>query len=281
MIDAHIHVVSPQLPGAGSLAPLLRSPPERVAAVVREQMKSSGTTAAFAMGEYRITEADPLGVNRTLKVADLVPGLSAIGIMDPTKDASDREHFARVDAALKSKRIVALKGYLGYLHYEPAHPTYRRYYELAEQHKLPVFFHTGDTYSPYGKLKYAHPLGVDEVAVDHREVRFIIAHVGNPWTLDAAAVIYKNVNVWADLSGLVVGEAEDLTCEESQAGLFDVVDRVLKAFRYAGRPNRFLYGTDWPLVPMPAYANWIRSMIPPEFHEQVFAENALKLFNRG
>ena len=122
---------------------------------------------------------------------------------------------------------------------------------------------------------------MDEVAVDHPEVRFIIAHVGNPWTIDAAAVIYKNVNVWADLSGLIVGDTEDFTSEESRDGLADVADRVRKAFRYAGRPNRFLYGTDWPLVPMPAYGDFIRSMIPAEHHEQVFVENAEKLFRKS
>ncbi len=31
--------------------------------------------------------------------------------------------------------------------------------------------HCGDTYSPTGKVKYAHPLEVDEVAVDHRNVK--------------------------------------------------------------------------------------------------------------
>ena len=48
---------------------------------------------------------------------------------------------------------------------------------------MPVFFHTGDTYSPEAKLKFAHPLGVDEVAVDHPDVKFVLCHLGNPWTV--------------------------------------------------------------------------------------------------
>ncbi|QEL17094.1 amidohydrolase family protein [Limnoglobus roseus] len=278
MIDAHIHVVPPQIPGAGSLAPILRSPAERVAAVVRQEMQNAGMTRAFAMGEWRITADDPLGINRTLMVADKVPGLSAIGIMDPMKDKDDHEHFRRVREVMAAGRVVALKAYLGYLHYNPSHLTYRRYYEIAEQYDVPVFFHTGDTYSPYAKLKYAHPLGVDDVAVDHPQVRFVMAHLGNPWTVDAAEVIYKNVNVWADLSGLVVGEAEDLIYDEVHEDLADVIDRVHKAIRYCGRPNRFLYGTDWPLVPMAAYRDFIAAMVPAEMHELVFRENAERLF---
>lgn len=278
MIDAHIHVVPPQIPGAGSLAPILRSPPERVAAIVRQEMRTTGVTRAFAMGEWAITADDPLGINRTLEIAAKVPGLSPIGIMDPTKDKDDRDHFRRVSGVLATGRVVALKAYLGYLHFDPSHPTYRRYYELAEQHDLPVFFHTGDTFSPYAKLKYAHPLGVDDVAVDHPQVRFVMAHVGNPWTVDAAEVIYKNVNVWADLSGLVVGEADDLTYDEFHEDQVDLLDRVRKAIRYCGRPNRFLYGTDWPLVPMGAYREFIAAMVPAEMHDLVFRENAERLF---
>lgn len=278
MIDAHLHVVPPQIPGAGSLAPILRLPPDRVAAVVREEMRAAGIRAAFAMGEWCITADDPLGVNRTLDIAAMVPGLHAIGVMDPTRDSEDRDHFARVDAALAAGRAVALKGYLGYLHFEANHPTYRRYYELAERHDIPVVFHTGDTFSPYAKLKYAHPLTIDEVAVDHPQVRFVMAHLGNPWTLDAAEVIYKNVNVWADLSGLVVGEAADFTGDAAMDDLADVVRRLHEAIRYTGRPNRFLYGTDWPLAPMAAYRDFIAGLIPADYADLVFRENAERLF---
>lgn len=281
MIDAHIHVVPPNLPGCGPLGEILRYAPEFVAQAVRDEMAVAGAARALAMGEWRITPEDPLGVERTLRIAELVPGLAAIGVADPTKDPDDREHFRRVDAALATRRVAALKAYLGYLHYEPAHPTYRRYYELAARHRVPVVFHTGDTYSPFAKLKYAHPLGIDEVAVDHRETRFVLAHVGNPWTVDAAEVIYKNVNVWADLSGLVVGNGAVYDDEEYRDGLHDLADRVQKAFRYAERPNRFLFGTDWPLVPIARYRDFIAAIIPPAFHPQVFVENAEILFRLG
>src|SRR5436305_1360084 len=83
----------------------------------------------------------------------------------------------------------------------------------------------------------------EEMAVDHPNVRFVIAHVGNPWMADAAAVVYKNVNVWADLSGLVVGPDWLQPDEEKLAMLEDLRGDVLKAVRYSERPNRFLYGS--------------------------------------
>jgi predicted TIM-barrel fold metal-dependent hydrolase len=276
MIDVHIHVVPPNLPGTGSLAPLLKAAPDVVAADLRRQMQTAGVTHAFAMGEWATGTDDPLGVNRTLDLAALVPGLKAIGVADPTK--TDADHFARCEEVLRAGRVVALKCYLGYLHYEPAHPNYRRYYELAGKYRVPVMFHTGDTFSPLAKLKYAHPLGVDEVAVDHPDTRFVMCHAGNPWTTDCAEVVYKNMNVWADLSGLIVGDDAAFLSDDGQAAAADLAHEIRRLMRYSERPNRFLYGTDWPLAPMSAYRDFVSAAVPEEYHSCVFEENARVLF---
>ena len=277
MIDCHIHVVPPRLPGAGSLNPILDQPCEAVAGALRTQMESAGVTRALAMGCLGGSEEDPLGVCGTLRIAERVPGLHAVGIADPTRTSS--EHLRRAADFLASGQVRALKAYLGYLHFGPDHPGYHPYYELAARYQAPFFFHTGDTYSPRAKLRYAHPLLVDDVAVDHPDVRFILAHLGNPWLTDAAEVVYKNVNVWADLAGFAVGNLDAFEGEHRQEVLQETRDAVARAFRYAERPNRFLYGSDWPLAPMSAYANLIRSAIPEGFHEQVFEENARSLFH--
>lgn len=276
MIDTHIHVVPPRLPGVGSLSPLLDAPLEVRAAALRREMQEADMTQVLAMGCWNAPADDPLGIAETLVLARSVPGLFAIGIADPTR--TDADHLRRVDSILSTKAVCALKGYLGYLHYAPDHPGYRPYYELAELYQLPVIFHTGDTYSPNAKLRYAQPLLVDEVAVDHPKVRFVVAHLGNPWMMDAAELVYKNVNVWADLSGLVVGDAESFTAEERQETLEESQQALRRAFRYAERPNRFLYGSDWPLVPMMSYRAFIASAIPEVYHPLIFEDNAHALF---
>jgi predicted TIM-barrel fold metal-dependent hydrolase len=276
MIDTHIHVVRPHLPGVGNLNLLLDDPPETRAAALRQEMRTTETTHALAMGCWNAPPDDPLGVAETLALARSVPGLFAIGVADPMRH--DAEHLRRVESVLATKQVRALKAYLGYLHYAPDHAGYRPYYELAERYQLPFIFHTGDTYSPCAKLRYAQPLLVDDVAVDHPKVKFVLAHLGNPWLTDAAEVVYKNVNVWADLSGLVVGDTDSFTAEERQETLEETRQAVRRAFRYAERPNRFLYGSDWPLVPMATYRAFVAATIPELYHALIFEDNARKLF---
>jgi predicted TIM-barrel fold metal-dependent hydrolase len=278
MIDCHIHVVPPRLPGAGPLSTTLELPILERVKVIRKELKDSGAAHSFCMGECTWTPDDPLGLANTFEVMEKVPGLLAIGVMDPTRD--DHEHFRLVDQALEDTRIVALKGYLGYLHFEPAHPSYRRYYELAAKHRVPVMFHTGDTYSKKAKLKYAMPLGVDDVAVDHPDTNFVIAHLGNPWLLDAAEVIYKNDNVWCDLSGLIVGDKKLFRDDDWDDALSDISQRVMHALLYAEKPERILYGSDWPLIPMKGYRQFIADLLPDPWHEQAFETNARMLFSR-
>jgi predicted TIM-barrel fold metal-dependent hydrolase len=275
MIDAHIHLVPPGLPGVGSLSPLLDEPPEVRATELRRQMQQTGVDHVLAMGCLPTAE-DPLGIEGTLRIVRLVPGVHVAGIADPAH--TETEHLRRVEKALAAGQVRALKGYLGYLHCGPDHAGYEPYYRLAARFGLPFIFHTGDTYSPRAKLRYSQPLAVDEVAVDHPDVRFVLAHLGNPWLMDAAEVVYKNVNVWADLSGLVVGNEAAFQAAERQEALADVAGALRQAFRYAERPNRFLYGSDWPLTPMTAYRDFIHTAVPEVHHQQVFEDNARSLF---
>jgi predicted TIM-barrel fold metal-dependent hydrolase len=272
MIDAHLHVVRPNLPGVGALSPLLDRESSDVALALRREMETVGAKAALAMGCCGGNDDDPLGIAGTLSIAREVPGLHAVGVADPRR--TDAAHLRRAEAALATGRVRALKAYLGYLHFGPDDPGYRPYYEMAERHQIPVIFHTGDTYSPSAKLRYARPLAVDDIAVDHPAVRFVLAHMGNPWLTDAAEVVYKNINVWADLSGLTVGDAASFASEALQEVQMD----VRRAFLYADRPNRFLYGSDWPLVPMKAYREFVAGAVPEIYHPQVFEENARTLF---
>jgi uncharacterized protein len=287
VIDTHIHVVPPGLPGIkpmpDDVEKLYKGPLSGMADRLRVEMDQAKLRFAFGMGSLDGLNEDPLGVARTLELSKLVPELKAIGVADPRRIGP--EHLRAVEAQIEGHRdkIVALKAYLGYLHFGPEDPNYVPYYRLAAKYHLPVIVHSGDNWSTTAKVKYAHPLRMDEVAVDHSEVRFVLAHFGNPWLVDAAEVVFKNPNVWADLSGLFVGsdkEIHDLLdaakIPESAAGL--MVSDVKKAIGYVGDYKKLLYGSDWPLAPMASYRRLIESLIPMEHHQEVFRTNAEHVF---
>lgn len=41
--------------------------------------------------------------------------------------------------------------------------------------------HTGDTFSNVSKIRFSHPLNIDEIAVDNPDLTIIMSHPGNPW----------------------------------------------------------------------------------------------------
>ncbi|GED31948.1 amidohydrolase family protein [Brevibacillus centrosporus] len=187
----------------------------------------------------------------------------------------DQAAVARLDEDLKKPNAVGLKIYLGYYPFYAYDSVYDPVYALAAKHQVPVVFHTGDTYSERGLLKYSHPLTLDEVAVKHREVNFMMAHFGDPWVLDGAEVVYKNRNMFADLSGLMVGDAAN--CQRlKDSPLF--FSHLRHAITYCDHYEKFLFGTDWPLAPIMPYIQFVLELIPAEYHEDVFYKTALKVF---
>lgn len=180
-----------------------------------------------------------------------------------------------VEEGLKSGKYNGIKIYLGYYHRWAYDPVYGPLYQLAEKYDVPVVFHTGDTYGSKAKVKYSDPLTIDEVAVDHPKVRFVIAHCGNPWIISAAEVVYKNPNVYTDLSGIMIGDLSQFPAEDLDTYL---IKPIRWMYRYVGNPRKFLYGSDWPLVPMGQYIRVIRKAIPREDWKAVFHDNAVELF---
>ncbi|MGM7702354.1 amidohydrolase family protein [Pseudalkalibacillus sp. Hm43] len=187
----------------------------------------------------------------------------------------DETAIEALEKSVQDPKVVGIKIYLGYYRYYAHDKVYDPVYKIASKYGLPVVFHTGDTYSERGLLKYSHPLTLDEVAVEHRDINFVMAHFGDPWTLDGAEVVYKNRNMYADLSGLVVGTAEDLKRYKDSPRFFN---HLKHALTFTDNYKKFLFGTDWPLIPVQPYIEFVKSIIPKEYHEDVFYNTALKVF---
>lgn len=176
----------------------------------------------------------------------------------------------RLRQGLEEKSIYGIKVYLGYYPRYATDKVYSKFYSIAGEYGCPVILHTGDTYGSQYQVKYSHPLQIDELAIKFRKTNFVIAHLGNPWIRDAAEVVYKNENVFVDLSAFCIGKVEKVPKF--------VYNDIEYAWEYVGNPEKFLYGSDWPLVKMGDYIPIIQKAIPEESHTKVFYENAKRLF---
>lgn len=184
--------------------------------------------------------------------------LLAVAAVHPFKwkKMSDIEREAtRLADLYQAGDITAVKFYTGYDHYYPNDHVIEFYLAELESVNCPMIFHMGDCLNSvkHAKLKYAHPLHIDDIAVDYPGSNFIIAHMAYPWHRDAAEVCYKNKNVFADISGFVYGD-------------FDTPDKVkfqnvLNEFLDIADSDRLLFGTDWPISKQRPYIEaleWIQ-----------------------
>lgn len=178
--------------------------------------------------------------------------------------------FAKLKGAIESGHVVAVKFYLGYDHW---YPTDKRIYEVLEYlsaHNIPAIFHCGDCLNTIkgAKLKYAHPLGIDEVAVDFPNQKIVMAHIAYPWHRDAAEVVYKNKNVFVDISGFVYGNFG----LKQESHFKKVIDEFIEI---AGDSDKMLFGSDAPISNQDSYVSVARKILP----EQIFWDNPKKVFN--
>ena len=236
---------------------------------LRQSLRRNRVDGALVLTSYRVTPgrpSTPAVVEATRPWANLwvVAGLGWAGFGE--------EDLERIRPGVEEGKVKGLKIYPGYEPFYPADPKLAPAFAFARRHDLPVMVHTGDTYTPKGRLKYAHPLNVDELAVDHPDVNFVICHIGNPWVRDCMEVVYKNANVYCDFSGLVLGNFKD----RFEAFMRKQVQEMLL---FGVQPEKCLYGTDWPISSMESYLQFMDELkMPARDRRMIMAENAVRLF---
>jgi uncharacterized protein len=239
-------------------------------AILKEEMERNGIAYGLVLSSYMVNDNRP-SVAELIAVMGDDPQIGIVaGISYQNYRAADLAYYREL---LLERKIKGFKLYPGYEPFHVHDARLRVVYELAGEFGVPVMFHTGDTYDPRGRLKYSHPLQVDEVAVDHRDVTFVICHLGNPWFVDAMEVIYKNDNVVGDISGLTLGHFEER---------FErfMLQRLREVVTFAGDPSSLLFGTDWPICDMASYIRLVRNLgFSDEDTDLILYKNTARVFH--
>lgn len=214
-------------------------------------MGAAGVDHAVVVTSDRAGEGRPT-VEEVVRLLHGEPRASVVeGIVRGGPAATD---LAAAEERLRTGATRGLKLYPGYQGFAIDDPSLAPVYELAARRGVPVLVHTGDLDDRDALVRQAHPLLLDEVAVAHRRTTFVMCHAGSPWFTDAAAVLVKNRNVVADLSGLTIGEF-------SPRHLAATARRVNDLVAFLGDASgRLMFGSDWPLAPPSAYVRLLDAL---------------------
>lgn len=262
IIDCHIHINQYELL---QNIPRLEDRLEKL----QLEMVSNNVDYALILSSYKVNSERP----STKQIIDAIKKYDNLGVVAGfTIDNHTEEDLKNYKKWIKDDQIKGLKIYAGYEHYYPYDERYQKVYDTCIEFDIPVMIHTGDTFTEKGKLRFARPLNLDEVAVDNPDLKIVLCHLGNPWIQDAQEVIYKNKNVFADISGLVVGDFDHYFEKMMR-------EKVAELINYAGEPKYLLYGTDWPISTMDSYLNFVAKLrIKREFRDMLMFKNAKNLF---
>ena len=263
-IDAHIHVQKSN-PHFDQLA--RQAGHENSEQHLREVFEKEGIVRAVVMSNLR------MGAD-SLNYPDYLSYCAGIG-HDALEPGQLEHSIEMAEQHLRLAQCVGLKIYAGYTRYYLSDPVFTPFYELAQRYSKPVAVHMGVTAHARALLRYSHPLLMDQVAVDFPEVRFVMCHFGNPWLMDAAAVVEKNENVAADLSGLLVGKID---VDEYLREYSGYVEQLRTWIRYVDNYDKFMFGTDWPLANFGDYIRLFEHIIPEKHYESFYYLNAKRIY---
>lgn len=265
LIDCHVHLNNYYTEEGGQARPT-KANVERLFS----EMETHGIDHAVVLTSYKV-DVDRPSVEQVLEILAEDPRTTVVEGLCWRGD--HRTDLFNMECRIRDGMVRGIKLYPGYDKYAINDPSLESVFRIAAKHDVPVVIHTGDTFATGAKVRQAHPLLVDDVAVDYPDVRFVMCHLGNPWFQDTAEVLYKNDNVFADFSGLVLG---DFTYEFERY----LMQRVEDLIAYMGDPGKqLMYGTDWPLVEMGPYVKFMEKLgFEGEAKERVSWKTAADLF---
>jgi predicted TIM-barrel fold metal-dependent hydrolase len=189
------------------------------------------------------------------------------GVIEPQMGSLAKDEIRRCAEELGLKGLGELNP--GRQHFMPNDPTYYPLWAEASRHNLVMLFHGGMMGSGAGapggmgyKLKYGHPLHLDDVAADFPQLKIIGAHPSWPWQSDSLAVARHKGNFYIDLSGWAP--------KYFSAELIQYATTILQ--------DKCLFGSDSPVI---SPERWLQEFgaieMKPEVRRKIMVDNARRL----
>jgi uncharacterized protein len=124
--------------------------------------------------------------------------LTGFAYVDPRRaDALERLQHAHKSLGLKGVKYGPI-----YNGVPLDDPRLTPIYRYCAANDLPITMHMGTTYTRLYSAELGRPLAVEAVALDHPDLKLVMAHMGHPWYEECIAVARKQPNVYAEISAI-------------------------------------------------------------------------------
>ena len=184
-------------------------------------------------------------------------------------DPNDPMATTKLENAIRKLKLRGLKlaPELQYFYpndQEKAYPLF----ETAQMLKIPILFHSGLSWEPAARLKYSHPLLLEDVAADFPGLKIILAHLGWPWVEEAAILALKYSNVYIDTSSLYFGDPlEFLNFIFTRRLPVSVIENSLC--------DKMLFGSNYPRIEIHKMVDAIKNLgLSGKCLDKILGENA-------
>ena len=275
-IDVHAHLTTKEMMGDSlgkyneamqkyyKFEMKFKSPEEMAQDFIKADVK------AFLMG-WDAETASGLPKFKNDMLADIVKKfpdafLGGFAGVDPWKGEMA---VAEIERASKKLGLIGVKFQAAVQGFFPNDQRFYPLWETCQALGLPVQFHTGTTGIGAGlpggmgiKLKYCHPMHLDDVAADFPNLTIIACHPSWPWQEEMIAVLNHKANIYNELSGWSPKYFSESLKREIGGRLQD----------------KFMFGSDYPaLTHERLFADWEKSGFKPEVLDKVYLKNAQRI----
>jgi len=272
IVDCHTHIwQSPEQLGQADLGDAARRPrPNRPAAGATSRTipaadadyhwaQSAAADKSFVLG----FKSRYLGANvPNVYIADYVKRFPQKLIGFAGIDPTERSAIEEIHSARNTLRLRGITISPANQDFHPADTRAMRVYAKAEQLGMPIIVHPGGQATEPGKLEFARPCLLDEVARAFPKLRLVIAQLGWPWIDETICLLGKHANVFADISGLLgrSWQAYNILVNVHQYGVIDKLlfgsdfpyGAVTECIETLYSINQLAQGTNLPLIPREA-----------------------------
>jgi predicted TIM-barrel fold metal-dependent hydrolase len=149
-------------------------------------------------------------------------------------DPHDDDAVEQLDYCVKTLGLRGVKLGPIYQNMHPHEAKFKALFARAAQLEAPILIHQGTTFCSNVSLDVASPVLLQAIALEHPNLKMVIAHMGHPWIAETFVLIRKHSSLFTDISALYYRP-------------WQFYNALVLAQEY-GVTHKLLFGSDYPVT---------------------------------